>query len=255
MDAELVCDILLFFATSSERDALQDAAKQRGIPFHRKSHPALGRFYWMDKIGDYRVNAVRTEMGPLSYGGSASQAIFFKSATEASSIIQLGMAFGTIPSRQQPGDVLVSRSIIPYDRRDIRTEGESYLVNYSPAQRHPARPSLLRIFEQERDRGGHPYHVHIGAMLSGGARIHSRHFRDELVSLIPAPGDEIIGGEMEGVGLLSVSPLLDPVWVVVKGISDFADKDRDTVIEQNRPIACRNAADLVLRALLNADHA
>jgi adenosylhomocysteine nucleosidase len=91
-------------------------------------------------------------------------------------------------------------------------------------------------------------------MLSGGARIHSRHFRDELVSLIPAPGDEIIGGEMEGVGLLSVSPLEDPAWIIVKGISDFADEDRDAVITESRPIACRNAADFVLRALLNAHH-
>jgi adenosylhomocysteine nucleosidase len=209
----------------------------------------------LDKIGTNRVNAVRTEMGPLSYGGSASQAIYFKSATGTTSIIQLGMAFGTLPARQQLGDVLVSRSIIPYDRRDIRTVGESYVVDYSPAQRHPAKPPLLQIFEEERDRGGHPYLVHIGAMLSGGARVHSRHFRDELVSLIPAPGDEIIGGEMEGVGLLSVSPFADPAWIVVKGISDFADEDRDAMIAESRPLACRNSADFVLRALLNAHHA
>ena len=60
---------------------------------------------------------------------------------------------------------------------------------------------------------------------------------------------------MEGVGLLSVSPANEPAWIVVKGISDFADENRDVVIEQYRPIACRNAADFVLRALLNAHHA
>jgi len=251
MDAELACDILLFFATTSERDALQGAAKQRGIPFHRKSHPTFDRFYWMDQIGDNRVNAVRTEMGPLSFGGSASQAIFFKSATGATAIIQLGMAFGVIPERQQPGDVLVSSSIIPYDRRDIGTVGERYIVDYSPARRHGAMPSLLRVFQEEGDRGGHPYRVYIGAMLSGGARIHSRHFRDELVSLVPAEGDEIVGGEMEGVGLLSVSPANEPAWIIVKGISDFADENREAMIVESRPIACRNAADFVLRALLN----
>lgn len=208
----------------------------------------------MDKIGDNRVNAVRTEMGPLSHGGSASQGIFFKGATGAYAIVQLGMAFGTMPERQQPGDVLVSTSIIPYDRRDIRTVGEGYTVDYSPARRHVANPSLLRIFQVECERGGHPYQVHIGALLSGSARIHSRLFRDELVSLIPPEEDGIIGGEMEGVGLLSISPANDPAWIVVKGISDFADEDRDAVIEQNRPIACRNAADFVLDALLNSRH-
>jgi nucleoside phosphorylase len=252
---ELTCDLLLFFATSSERDALQEAAKQRGIPFHRKSHPTLGRFFWMDKVGDNRVNAVRTEMGPLSHGGSASQGIFFKSATGATAIIQLGMAFGIMPARQQPGDVLVSSSIIPYDRRDIRTIGETYTVDYAPARRHESIPSLLRVFQAERERGVNPFQVHIGAFLSGGARIHSRLFRDELVSSVPAGDDVIVGGEMEGVGLLSISPANDPVWIVVKGISDFADEDRDEVIEQNRPIACRNAADFVLDALLNSRHA
>jgi adenosylhomocysteine nucleosidase len=60
---------------------------------------------------------------------------------------------------------------------------------------------------------------------------------------------------MEGVGLLSLSPANDPAWIVVKGISDFADEDRDAVIEGNRPLACGNAADFVLDALLNARHA
>jgi adenosylhomocysteine nucleosidase len=60
---------------------------------------------------------------------------------------------------------------------------------------------------------------------------------------------------MEGVGLLSTSPANDPAWIIVKGISDFADENRDAVIERYRPIACRNAADFVLDALLNVRHA
>jgi hypothetical protein len=38
---------------------------------------------------------------------------------------------------------------------------------------------------------------------------------------------------------------------VAKGISDFADEDRDAVIDTYRPIACRNAAEFVLAALVN----
>jgi hypothetical protein len=43
----------------------------------------------------------------------------------------------------------------------------------------------------------------------------------------------------------------DPVWCVVKGISDFADENRDAVIEANRPVACRNAGLFVLSDLSN----
>jgi adenosylhomocysteine nucleosidase len=108
------------------------------------------------------------------------------------------------------------------------------------------------MFRREQRRGGHAFGVHLGAMLSGAARIHSRVYRNELVFGVPAGQDPIVGGEMEGVGLLASSTAADdPVWCVVKGISDFADEDRDSVIQVNRPIACRNAASFVLSALAN----
>jgi len=57
---------------------------------------------------------------------------------------------------------------------------------------------------------------------------------------------------MEGVGLLAASRETDhPIWCIVKGISDFADENRDAVIKDSRPIACRNAAEFVLSALVN----
>jgi adenosylhomocysteine nucleosidase len=57
---------------------------------------------------------------------------------------------------------------------------------------------------------------------------------------------------MEGVGLLAASlTAANPIWCIVKGVSDFADEDRDVVIETNRPLACRNAAEFVLSALEN----
>ncbi len=43
---------------------------------------------------------------------------------------------------------------------------------------------------------------------------------------------------MEGVSLLAASATPDnPIWCVVKGISDFADEERDAVIQLNRPLA------------------
>ncbi len=57
---------------------------------------------------------------------------------------------------------------------------------------------------------------------------------------------------MEGVGLLAASlDADDPIWCVVKGISDFADEDRNRVIGESRDAACRNAAHFVLSALVN----
>src|SRR5436305_1674865 len=90
---DLAYDLLLFFATTTEKEQLELAAQELGIPFRRQKHPRLGRYYQLGMVGDFRVLAVRTIMGPLAFQGSASQGIYFKSATGATAIVQLGMAF------------------------------------------------------------------------------------------------------------------------------------------------------------------
>jgi adenosylhomocysteine nucleosidase len=238
---------------------------------------------WLGKVGNERVIAVRASgMGPLGRGGSADLALRFCLATGATAIVQVGMAFGIAPGVQKLGDVLVSSSLIPYDNRDIKPSlsGESsrlarmveplsrsaefltrwrprgaaqypgrYLVDFTRANRQQASPSLVALFQREYTRTRFPFQVHFGALLSGAARIHARVFRNELVRAIPAGDDPIVGGEMEGVGLLGAAD--KPIWCVVKGIVDFADENRDAVFEQYRPIACHNAADFVLSALMN----
>ena len=247
--------LLLFVATSSEKEALEDAARARKIPFERINDQPFGRYYWLGKIGNENVIAVRAEnMGPLRRGGSADLALRYKLGTQASAIVQVGMAFGVSPQNeiQRYGDVMVSSHVIPYDNRDVRPqEGKPYHVSYERASWEEASPVLIRTFVSEADRrkGQRGFQVHVGAILSGAARIHSSVFRDELVRTVPAGDQPIIGGEMEAVGLLSAAD--SPNWCVVKGIVDFADEKRDEVFEANRPIACRNAANFVLDALLH----
>jgi adenosylhomocysteine nucleosidase len=187
----------------------------------------------------------------------------FRQATGAQGIVQLGMAFGIDPQNQRPGDVLVSTSLIPYDNRFVISMPRSwfhrllrlepgYVVEYSQADRQPARQSLVDLFRREQERGGHPFGIHIGAILSGAARVQSRRFRNELARLVPAGDDPIVGGEMEGVGLLAASLNDDdPIWSVVKGISDFADESRGEDSEKYREVACHRAAEFVLSALVN----
>ncbi|MGC8641384.1 MAG: hypothetical protein ACP5XB_16085 [Isosphaeraceae bacterium] len=91
------------------------------------------------------------------------------------------------------------------------------MTEYPQANRQPARPYLRSQLLRERDRGGHGYDIHVGAVLSGSARIQSRRYRDELARSVPVGIDPIVGGE----------------------------------IERSREIACRNAAEFVLSALEN----
>jgi nucleoside phosphorylase len=261
------CTLLLFVATPTEEDALRQAALTRGLLFERVRDEGLRRFGWhgfhrIGLVGYETIIAVRPTRaegqivtGALGRLGVAAKAIRFREATGALGIVQVGMAFGIAdPPAQHLGDVLISASVIPYDNREVKAHPslqDRYVVDYSGATREPARPSLIALFQREQARGGHGFGVHVGAILSGGARIRCRAFRDELIAGIPGGEDRIVGGEMEGVGLLAASTADDPVWCVVKGISDFADENRDIDIKVGRERACRNAANFVLAALIN----
>jgi len=254
---DLKCDILLFFATQTEREQLERGAAELELPFEERNDAHVGTYYSLGTIGPNRVRAVKTRMGSFFHQGSASQAIVLLAASSATSIIQVGMAFGIDRNAQKHGDVLVSQWLFPYDYRIIdhlagqQGQVDRYNIDYSETKRFLAKRSLLSLFEQERTTGRHEFAIHFGGMLSGGSRIRSQLYLREL--LIAVTGGEgpggYIGGEMEGVGLLAASKRAEPVWVIVKGISDFADDQQRDEAEAHRPDACLNAVRFVLAAL------
>jgi nucleoside phosphorylase len=258
---DLKCDILLFFATQTEREQVEKGASEFGISFNEMNDPRVGTYFSLGTIGPNRVRAVKTRMGPFFHQGSASQAIVLRAASSATSIIQVGMAFGIDRNAQKHGDVLVSEWIFPYDYRIVEhvpgQQGQSdrYDINYQETKRFMPKQSLFKLFQRERAEGKHGFTTHFGGILSGGARIRSQLYLRELLASITGgagPGG-YVGGEMEGVGLLAASEKAKPVWVVVKGISDFADDQQRTEVEARRAEACLNAVRLVLTALQKAE--
>lgn len=258
---DLKCDVLLFFATRTEREQLERGARELGLQFEERNDARVGTYFTLGTIGPNRVRAAKTRMGPFFHQGSASQAILLRAASSATSIIQLGMAFGIDRNAQKHGDVLVSTWVFPYDYRIIdhvpgrEGQKESYVVDYRETNRFYPKKSLLNLLERERAEGSHGFTAHVGGILSGGSRIFSQVYLRELLRAVTGgegPGG-YVGGEMEGVGLLAASKKAKPVWVVVKGISDFADDQRNAEIEAMRPVACLNAVRFVLAALTKAD--
>lgn len=267
-----VCRILLLVATPAEGDALSEQAGELKLPFgkekaltkHFRDHGLRDDIWTLGAIGGETVLAVgcsrlagRPVMGPHGRLGSAARGVRYLAATGAQGIIQVGMAFGISRGHQQIGDVLISTSLAPYDQRDVKPSPNppGYVNDYTTVRTEPARPSLVERCRREAGRTTFEFGVQFGALLSGSARIHSAAFRDELYRTVPHGNDPIVGGEMEGVGLLAAAVKADdpvwPVWCVVKGISDFADEQRDEEIVTGRPLAARNAARFVLSGLVN----
>jgi adenosylhomocysteine nucleosidase len=193
-------------------------------------------------------------MGAHGRLGSAAKAIRYLTATGAQGIIQVGMAFGISPTVQNLGDVLVSALLAPYDTRAVKSSDKppGYVNDYTEMQVELPRASLLDRCRREKQRTKFGFGVHIGAMLSGAARIHCSAYRDELLKNVPHGNEDFIGGEMEGVGLLSGSVKAEEsAWCVVKGICDFADENRDKDVAEGRKVASYHAAVFVLSGLVN----
>jgi len=264
-----VCSLLLFVATSGEEAALKEEAAGLGLEFRKE--PTLTKHFgerglrdetWtLGTIGGETVVAVGCSrikgnpvMGPHGRLGSAAKAVRYLAATGAQGIIQVGMGFGIARRHQALGDVLVSSSLIPYDKRDVKPTAREpgYFNDYSALEVEPARSALVERCLREKERTTFDFAVHVGAILSGAARIHCARFRDELYSTAPHGNEPIVGGEMEGVGLLAAAIKVDdPVWCVVKGIRDFADEQRTEDIKTGLTVAPRNAARFVLSRLVN----
>lgn len=245
------CDVILFVATKTEEACLKFAAEELGLPFNLCRDPGNGQEYFdLGVIEKQRVLAARTEMGPFAHGGAAARAIHLRVATGATSLIGVGMAFGCLPQVQHYGDILLSTGVIPYDYRIVRDgPGHQPESDYSKTRAYPPHPGEVARFRDFANRPEWRGKVWPGFLLSGGARIHSAQFRDQLVQELTDKGGSVVGGDMEGAGLLSASPTDAPCWMIVKAISDFADSSRDEVIKETRPVACYSAAQFVLRTI------
>ncbi len=249
-DELLQCTHLLIVATRSEQEQLARAATDLGLPFaERKGRTTT--YFDLGAAGPGRVLALRTAEGPFSFGGSAAQAIYSRLETQAvGGMIGVGTCFGVDRATQAVGDVIVSSALVPYDNRNVLSDGLLPRFRYHRVTRHPAKASLRAMLERSRDADARDFKVHFGALLSGGSHIACRSYRDHLVSMLTKVAeDTIVGGEMEGVGLLGLSARDRPEWVVVKGISDFADEDRATDAPAHRERASYHAARFVLEAL------
>jgi adenosylhomocysteine nucleosidase len=243
------CDYLLFVVTESEQAQIQAAAQSRNLPVELKNGP-LGEYHDLGDVGSSRLYVVKIDEGPFRHRGSGAQAIRWMDWSGARGVIAVGMAFGIDRERQRHRDVLVSTHLLPYDQRTVKSRDEIPLTEYPKVHALPASRGLLAILDQEIERPAErAFQVHRGALLSGAAKIHSRTFRAHLLTALASRGQPIVGGEMEGAGLLGAAE--QAAWLVVKGIIDFADDARDEEFKKYRDEACANAAGLVLDAFLH----
>ena len=224
------------------------------------------------------VAAYQTGMGPLSAHDLTAKVI---DHWDPAYVILVGIA-GSFNKDVKLGDVIVSQQVFYYDQGKATAEGIRYrpegypcsavLVRQAEALQldqkalnswlTTASESATRMAEEVGADGGNKARVrlaevlrgyrpatHFGTVASGSLVVADKKKQEELLLL----HGKIIGTEMEGAGVLhaTFAREVPTPAVVIKGISDAADKDKDLVDDVGcwRELAKETPARLLLEMI------
>jgi type I restriction enzyme, R subunit len=243
---KLIVDILLISVTSIEGKAvLHVFSKETGT---KASIVDIGNhaFHDLGLVNGLRVAMVQSEMGSVGLGASLQTVHEAIVTTQPGAVIMVGVAFGSNSAKQQIGEILVSKQIASYEPQRVGVKaGKRNLV--SRGTRADASTKLLSHFRAcDLSWDPKPTKVRFGLILSGEKLVDNPQFRTNLLKDEP----EALGGEMEGAGLYAACQNANCDWILVKGICDWADGNKDNSIkDEDQELAALNAAKFVFHAL------
>jgi HAD superfamily phosphoserine phosphatase-like hydrolase len=201
-------------------------------------------------FGRYHIAHIHCkEQGSLRPGASM---LTMESALEIINpdlIIMVGIAYGTNKTNQNIGDVLISKSIYSTDmlKRSPENQVEDRNILISPEIK------ILNLIENNH-LDEIQFRIHYGILISGETLINDNDYKENMIEIFKENKENIIGGEMEGIGLASLLKRKNNHnWVVIKGISDWADGKKDVNKEKNQRLAVKNALYVCWRILVRTD--
>jgi nucleoside phosphorylase len=233
-------NILLITATDLETKFLHNILNGMGeigaksiLKCHKSNYT-----YYLGIIGFYKIVHIQCSMGSATPNGSAVSVTDSISFWDPQGVIMIGICYGINELKQNIGDVVISESVIPYQVRRVSSEKNIPRGGELPSgAKLTNRLKNIRNWHFETPQG-HKTRTHFGRVLSGEELIDNLDYRNEAIKLFP----EAIGGEMEGVGLYAAC-LGKVEWILVKGVCDFADGNKNKNKEFNQSIAVNAAID------------
>jgi len=243
-------DIVLITALQLEEQALLKYIGQT------EESNAKGRKYHRGTVGHYNVVvSCALGMGNVRAAAVVNEAIGIWNPAH---IILVGYAGGVKKKNERMlGDVLVADQVVDYELGKDKSEGiERRYQAYRPAHLLLAGAKLLQpnmwalsidTPRPDGNTGRVVPKVHFGTIASGMKVIVNL----ELVEELQADWTELIGVDMEGMGLAlaAYESAASPGFLMVKGISDWADPKKEDGWQQ---YAAEAAASFVIALLKTA---
>ena len=164
-------------------------------------------------------------------------------------VLAVGVAFGVDQDKQSIGDVLVAQAVQGYELVRRSSGGIDLRDIARPATRRMWQRAIACDHTRKAAKDPRWPAILVGVVLSGSSLVDDIDYRDALVALVP---HKVQGGEMEAIGLSIPADNAKVDWIVVKGICDFADGNKNRDKEANQKLAAANAALVVHEMLAEA---
>lgn len=230
-------ELLIMTATEIElRQLLHRMRPPTGKRKLRQDHIG-SQTYYMGQFGAFPAVAMRSTMGSAAPNAASHSARDALERWRPKVLIMVGIAFAARRDKHKPGDVLVATKLFLYEPQRVGTDGVIPRGDIVPVS-----PTLLNRFTNAFKWSflrpdGTPVNVWPGPLLSGEKLIDDPVFKQDLMQRYR----EAIGGEMEGQGVYAAAARDKVDWIIVKGVADWADGEKNSVYQ---PLAAAAAADL-----------
>lgn len=223
--------ILIITVADPEKKALRNAMKP--LPNQKEILKIAGMktVYNVGSLGAYPIAHIHcNNQGSVGTGGSIlTVAGALNEIRGTKMCIMVGIAFGADSEKQQIGDVLVSSSVQTYESVRISTD-ENGKIKIEDRNKLLIPGEIIRNQFLSFDYDNKKYSIHHGIFLCGEKLIDNLDYKQELLkrfNVITKQKTDIVGGEMEGIGLAYSMASIDNLnWMIVKGISDFGDGNK-----------------------------
>ena len=162
-----------------------------------------------------------------------------------------GIAFGKNSEKQSIGDILISKTIIPYEVQRINPDNSIQYRAEVPRVNTMVLNRFTNFLEHtyEYDSKQYKSKVFNGALLTGEKIVDNNLFKQHLLQSYDA-----IGGEMEAYGVYNASEENNKPWLIVKGICDWADGNKNTTTKDIDQLQAANSSVSYCHRVLSTKH-
>lgn len=214
--------ILLLTVNPRETDALRAVFCHAQAPedFPRGDYPYQRFAPVIDAAGrpEREVIAFCCQMGSERSGAALQRVTKAIGHFEPAAVLAVGVGFG-LRDRQRLGDVMISTQVTTYEPARLNRDGSIQRRAETPAATTPWLERAVRIDLPGIQRRN-------GLLLCGEKLVDNPEFRESLRRDYPLA----VGGDMESFGVVTACNGHDRLkigWLIIKGVSDLGDGDKN----------------------------